>query len=274
MLAAAEGYLREREVEAPRLSVEWMLARVLGMSRLEVYMAHDRPLEDSERQRMREMVSRRGRGEPLAYILGDQEFCGQVFKVNSAVLIPRPETEGLVSLAVDLAPQGGRGADLGTGSGAIAVSVCKLREDVTMVATDVSPEALTVARENAEAQGVVDRVEFRQGSWWDPVADERFDFVLSNPPYVDSDRSDLLAEDVRKFEPAAALFPSGGVTQAYEELVRGTEGMPAGAPVLFETGVGASQAGLETMRSAPWLTDVELRDDEAGIPRYLLARRS
>ena len=273
MLTAAEGYLRERDVEVPRLSVEWMFASVLGVSRLEVYMAHDRPLADAEKQRMREMVSRRGRGEPLAYILGDQEFCGQRFKVTPAVLIPRPETEGLVSLAADRAPDGGRGADLGTGSGAIAVALCMSRPDVTMVATDVSVEALAVAAENAETLGVADRIEFRQGSWWGPLGREHLDFVVSNPPYVDSAHPELLARDVREYEPAAALFPSEGVSQAYKELVHGTEGMPSGAPVIFETGVGASDTGLEVMRGASWLTEVELREDEAGLPRYLLARR-
>lgn len=273
MLTAAEGYLRERSIEAPRLSVEWMLARVLSLSRLQVYLAHDRPVTEHEKQRLREMVARRGVGEPLAYILGDQEFCGHLLKVTRDVSIPRPETEHLVELVTDSVPEGARGVDLGTGSGAIAVAVCCARKDVSMVATDVSEAAVDVARHNAKTLGVAERVEFRVGSWWEPLAGvEAFDFLVSNPPYVDPERPELLAKDVAAFEPHVALFDRPG--SAYAALVDGMrDGLKPGARVFLETGVGADAAAVAELRGSDFLADVSLLDDEAGLPRYLLARK-
>lgn len=275
MLAAAEGYLCDRSIEAPRLCVEWMLARVLSLSRLQVYLAHDRPLAESEKQRLREMVARRGAGEPLAYILGDQEFCGHVLKVTRDVLIPRPETEHLVELVIDSVPDGARGVDLGTGSGAIAVAVSCARKDVSMIATDVSEAALEVARHNANTLGVAGRVEFRVGSWWEPLAGvEPFDFLVSNPPYVDPSRPELLAKDVAEFEPGVALFTEPGRPGgAYAALVAGMrDGLRPGARIFLETGVGADAAAVSELRRADFLAEVTLLDDEAGLPRYVLAQ--
>jgi release factor glutamine methyltransferase len=255
--------------------MEWMLARVLGLSRLEVYLAHDRPVSESEKEDLRAMVARRGKGEPLAYILGDQEFCGLEFKVTRDVLIPRPETEHLVSCLREQAPQSSRGVDLGTGSGAIAVALCHARPDLTMIATDASGAALEVARDNAERLGVADRVEFREGSWWAPLADEPpLDFAVSNPPYVDPERSELLADDVREFEPESALMtPAGEPAAAYAAIVAGIEGrLKPGALLFFETGVGADDAALAVLERSDLLTEVALSDDEAGLPRYLFAR--
>ena len=275
MLRAAEDYLSERDVEAPRLSVEWMLARVLGVGRLQVYMAHDRPLAEAEKQRLRAMVARRGRGEPLAYVLGDQEFYGCTVEVTPDVLIPRPETEGLVErvLAADL-PSRARGVDIGTGSGAIALALALARPEWTLLATDVSASALAVAQRNAERHDVADRVAFAEGAYWNAVPEpERFDFVVSNPPYVDPDRPDLLAADVRKFEPALALFtPPSAPATAYEEIAaRAVEFCRSGARLFFETGVGAAEAAETALRRCSQLADVTLELDEAGLPRYLTA---
>lgn len=275
VLDAAEGYLRERGVAAPRLSIEWMLARVLGITRLQVYMAYDRPVSETEKRILREMVARRGQGEPLAYVLGDQEFCGLLLRVTDAVLIPRPETEGLVDLVREAVAENARGVDIGTGSGAIAIALCKLRPDLRMIATDVSETALAVARQNAEDLGVADRIEFACGDYWqaldglDPV-----DFLVSNPPYVDPGRPDLLGEGVAAFEPALALFtPADDPAAAYRALVEGLAGrLRPGGLVFFETGVAADQAALATMQAVPELVDVELKFDQAGLPRYLLGR--
>lgn len=279
VLDAAEGYLRERGVDGPRVSIEWMLARVLGLTRLQVYMAHDRPVSEDEKQQLRAMVARRGRGEPLAYILGDQEFLGLVLRVTDAVLIPRPETEGLVELVREAVPEQARGVDIGTGSGAIAIALCKLRPDLRMIATDISLPALEVARQNADQLEVADRLDFVAGAYWEPLGAlldgaEPLDFVVSNPPYVDPDRPDLLDDEVAKFEPALALFtPPSDPAAAYRAIVDGLPGrLRPGGLVFFETGLGCDRAALEVLNSAPHLTDVELRCDEAGHPRYLLAR--
>jgi len=274
VLDAAEGYLRERGVPAPRLSIEWMLARVLGVTRLQVYMAHDRPVSEAEKSALREMVGRRGQGEPLAYILGDQEFCGLTLKVTDAVLIPRPETEGLVELVREAVPEGAVGVDLGTGSGAIAIALCVLRPDLRMIATDLSPAALEVASHNAQSVGVADRIEFREGDFWEALDQgQRLDFVVSNPPYVDPARPELLDEEVGRFEPALALFtPAEDPAAAYRVIAAGlSERLCVGGKVFLETGVAADQAGLQALQACPGLRDVELRSDDAGLPRYLLA---
>jgi release factor glutamine methyltransferase len=275
VLEAAEGYLRERGVEAPRLSIEWMLARALGLTRLQVYMAYDRPVSETEKTELRSMVARRGRGEPLAYVLGDQEFCGLTLRVTPDVLIPRPETEALVQLVCDAVPSNARGIDIGTGSGAIAIALCVQRPDLRMVASDVSESALAVASQNAAELGVADRLEVALGDYWEGLdTGALLDFVVSNPPYVDPARSELLAADVAEYEPGLALFtPSGDPAAAYRSIVDGFPGrLSSGSLVFFETGVAADQAALKLMESAPELRDVELRPDEAGLPRYLLGR--
>ncbi len=275
VLEAAEGYLRERGVEAPRLSIEWMVARALGLTRLQVYMAYDRPVSETEKTELRSMVARRGRGEPLAYVLGDQEFCGLSLRVTPDVLIPRPETEVLVELVRDAVPNNARGIDIGTGSGAIAIALCVQRPDIRMIASDSSEAALAIARQNAAGLGVADRIEFALGDYWQGLSTGApLDFVVSNPPYVDPDRSELLAADVAEYEPGLALFtPPGDPAAAYRSIVSGFPGrLSSGSPVFFETGVAADQAALQWMKSAPTLRDVELRSDEAGLPRYLLGR--
>ncbi|MHC4077287.1 MAG: N5-glutamine methyltransferase family protein, partial [Planctomycetota bacterium] len=219
MLRAAEQYLEERGVDAPRLSVEWMLAEVLERDRLQVYLAHDRPLTEAERARLREMVARRARHEPLAYILGHWEFMGHELGITPDVLVPRPETEHLAELAAELTPRDGLVADLGTGSGCIAIAVALGRRDLRLIATDVSGKALALARQNARAHGVEDRIRFLAGSFAEPLRDlvrkddpddpdephELIDCLVSNPPYVDPRRTDLYDLELAEHEPRMAL---------------------------------------------------------------------
>jgi release factor glutamine methyltransferase len=275
VLAAAEGYLARRGVDAPRRSVELLMGRVLGLDRLALYLAHDRPLSESELARMRELVVRRARHEPLAYLLGDHEFHGHLLEVTPDVLIPRPETEGLVDLAIAAAPSGARCVDLGTGSGAIAIALALARTDVSVVAVDASREALAVAQRNVARHGLSARVRLVHGSYWEPLAGEApFDLLVGNPPYVDPSRRELVADDVARYEPGVALWtPPGRPAAAYEAIVGGLVGRLApGAPVLLETGVGAAEPALDVLRASPFLVDVDLRPDLAGSPRYLVAR--
>jgi len=280
VLKAAEKYLEERGVDAPRLSVEWMLAEVLGMNRLQVYLAHDRPLTEEERVPLRDLVARRARHEPLAYILGHWEFMGHELRITPDVLVPRPETEHLAELAVELAPKDGLMVDLGTGSGCIAIAVALRRPDLRLVATDVSRSCLGVARENAAAHGVADRIQFVCGSFSEPLRDlvleqgRLIDCLVSNPPYVDPKRTDLYDPELSTHEPRAALFTEpGDGASSYRHVLAGTEDlMGSGSVVLFETGAGADETALELLREIDWLTEVEMRYDLAGLPRYLLAR--
>jgi release factor glutamine methyltransferase len=274
VLRGAEGYLKSRGVDAPRLSAERLLGKALGVQRLQLYLLHDRPLDEPERATMRELTARRGRHEPLAYLLGSIEFHGRELLVDPDVLIPRPETEGLVDLAIAQAPAGARVVELGTGSGAIAIALALARPDVSVVATEISPGAMRIARENVAKLGLGERIRLVAGSWWEPVAGESFDLLVSNPPYVDPARDDLLAPDVRAFEPRLALFSQpNDPASSYRAILAGAErSLRSGAVVLLETGVEAAAPALALLAAAPFLTQAELRRDLAGLPRYLLAR--
>ncbi len=271
-------------MDAPRLSVEWMLAEVLGMDRLQVYLAYDRPLAEAERARLRQMVARRAGHEPLAYILGHWEFLGHRLRITPDVLVPRPETEHLAELACEHAPADGLVVDLGTGSGCIAIAVALRRPDLRLIATDVSEEALALARQNAELHSVHHRIRFLHGSFAEPlrgVAPDHgppdhgpIDCLVSNPPYVDPERTDLHDPKLAEHEPRVALFTEpGDVGSCYRQILPGMKGlMRSGGMVLLETGVSVDRVALELLRQTDWLTDVELRCDLAGLPRYLLAR--
>jgi release factor glutamine methyltransferase len=275
VLRAAERYLVARSIEAPRRSAELLLARALGMSRLQLYLAHDRPIDDRERVRLRELIMARGRGVPVAHLLGDWEFFGLELEITKDVLIPRPETEHLVELAIELAPRGGRCVEIGSGSGAIAIALAAHRPDLTVTAVEVSPAAAAVARRNVARHAATDQVRLVVGRSWQALANSPlFDLLVANPPYVDPAQPDLLAPDVREFEPAAALFTApGDPASAYRELVAdGRAHLRSGAWLLLETGLGAHEAALAELRAAAWLTQQELRTDLAGLPRYLLAR--
>lgn len=276
VLEAASSWLSRQGVDAPRRSVELLMQHVLGMTRLQVYLAHDRPLSREELDALRPLVARRAHHEPVAHLIGSWEFHGHELEVGPAVLIPRPETEGLVDLALArLAPGAKRIVDLGTGSGAVAIALALARPDLHVTAVDLSPDALAVAARNVARHGLGDRVRLLQGTWWEPLAGEApFDGLVSNPPYVDPARPDLVAADVAEFEPGLALWtPPGSPGAAYEEIVAGIAArVSVGAPILCETGAGAEEASLAAFRGCPALGDVEILDDLEGRPRYLAAR--
>ncbi len=277
VLRAAEGWLEAHRVDAPRRSAELLLGKVLGMDRLQLYLQHDRPLDDSERTAMRELVARRGRHEPVAHLLGEWSFRGHALEVGPAVLVPRPETEELVDLALELLGDGTRAVDLGTGSGALAIALAAARPRLQVVATDVSQNALAVAARNVARHGLQERVKLRRGSWWEACGgEEPFDLVVANPPYVDPAQPGLLADDVREFEPPLALFSDrGDAASCYRPIAAGLEQwLRPGGGVVLETGVGAAEPSLQALRAAPVLGSVELRHDLAGLPRFLVARRA
>jgi len=208
VLTRATEYLAARGVATPRLDAELLLARALGLERIELYTQYDRPLTGPERDTARDLVRRRGRREPIAYVLGDWGFRRLVLKTDARALVPRPETEVVVDRCLALlegvaAP---RILDVGTGTGAIALALAQERPDARVVATDSSAEALSLARENAVANDL--SVEFAEG---DLVGDAAgpFDLVVSNPPYVQADELAGLEPEVRDWEPRAALVDNG-----------------------------------------------------------------
>jgi release factor glutamine methyltransferase len=224
VLRLSTSFLAQRGSESARLDAELLTAHSLGLRRLDVYLQYDRPLREEELEPIRTLLRRRAQGEPVAYLVGEREFHGRTFHVTPAVLIPRPDTETLVDAALAWARQHGatRIADIGTGSGCIAVTVAAELPDAIVVATDVSADALAVAAENARTNGVEERVRLVQGTWTEPLQSRApFDMVLSNPPYVTAAEFPELAVDVQNYEPRAALAAGADGMDAYRQIVPG-----------------------------------------------------
>ena len=212
LLSWTSDYFASRGIEHPRVDAEILLAWSLGLRRIDLYVQYDKPMTQQELVRFREIVKRRARREPVAYITGEQEFWSLGLKVSPAVLIPRPETECLVETALtvlsqDEAPGARKILELGTGSGAVILALASERPGDILFATDQSGEALAVARDNARMLGVDQRISFLWGDWFVPVdrAGDSFDLIISNPPYIR--RSDIsnLQPEIHRFEPNAAL---------------------------------------------------------------------
>ncbi|MFL5962522.1 MAG: peptide chain release factor N(5)-glutamine methyltransferase [Gaiellaceae bacterium] len=208
VLKGAAEYLAGRGVDTARVDAELLLGRALGLSRIELYTHHDRPLTDAERTAARELVQRRGQREPLAYVLGDWDFRRLTLKTDRRALVPRPETEMVVERCLTLLEgiEAPRIADVGTGTGAIALALKQERPDAIVVATDVSGDALQLARENAAANEL--DVRFVQVDLLEGVGGP-LDLVVSNPPYVGPEELEALEPEVRDWEPRAALVDEG-----------------------------------------------------------------
>ncbi|MCP4577262.1 MAG: peptide chain release factor N(5)-glutamine methyltransferase [Deltaproteobacteria bacterium] len=211
LLETATDYLVEKKIENARLNAEVLLAHQLHVKRISLYLNFDQPLTEKEVSGYRDLIRRRLKREPLQYITGIQEFWSLAFKVNPHVLIPRPETEILVEQALTLAGSFHeaplRVLDLGTGSGVISVSMAKEVPETLILATDISGEALIVARENAQNHGVVNRITFLRGDLFEPLMPEKqgFHLITSNPPYVCTHEIQELLPEVALHEPKVAL---------------------------------------------------------------------
>jgi release factor glutamine methyltransferase len=259
VLRGATGYLAARGVPSPRVDAELLLARALGLERIELYTQHDRPLTEAERVDARELVRRRGAREPLAYVLGDWGFRRLVLRTDRRALVPRPETEVLVDrcLALLEGVTGPRVLDVGTGTGAIALALKSERPDAAVVATDSSRAALELARENAERLDL--DVELVEADLLDGL-DGSFALVASNPPYVRAEELERLEPEVRAWEPRAALVDQGQT----ERLVRDVQRVLDGYLVLEvhedrarEVSALLAEAGYDDVRSTPDLNERE-----------------
>jgi release factor glutamine methyltransferase len=243
-----------------------LLCHATGLTRVQLITQGDRPLAPDEAQRLDALVARRLRGEPIAYIVGKREFFGLDFQVGPAVLIPRPDTELIVELALERLPQGpSRLLDMGTGSGAIAVAVAHTRPDADVTALDVSLDALAVARENAAANGA--SVRFLESSWFDALAPgETFDVIASNPPYIAAGDAHLAQGDLR-FEPVGALTDHADGLCALRIIVAGgPRHLVPGGWLLLEHGYDQAAAVRALLVDAGF-ADVQSWQDLAGIER-------
>jgi release factor glutamine methyltransferase len=248
-----------------------LLCHATGLSRVQLITRADQPLGADEAARLDALVQRRLAGEPIAYIVGKREFFGLDFAVSEAVLIPRPDTELIVELALERLPPQGRLLDMGTGSGAIAVAVAHTRPDAQVTALDLSEAALAVARNNAATNGA--RVRFLQSDWFSALgADERFELIASNPPYIAADDEHLAQGDLR-FEPTGALTDHADGLSALRSIVEGSpRHLLPGAWLLMEHGYDQA-ASVRALLDAAGYGEVQSWRDIAGIERVSGGRR-
>ena len=269
VLRRATEFLAGKGVDSPRLDAEHLLGKALGLSRVELYMHHDRPLDDAERDAYRELIRRRGEREPLAYVLGEWDFRRLTLTTDRRALVPRPETEVVVErclalLAGSAAP---RVLDIGVGSGAIAVALVDEHPGVRVVGIDSSPGALALARVNIEQAGFADRVEVVRGDLLAGV-EGPFDLVVSNPPYVLPAEFDSLQPEVRLYEPREALV-GVGVGEEVADEARAVLA-PGGWTVLESADERAE--GLAAALVDLGYVDVAVTPDLAGRPRVVEGR--
>ena len=281
LLSWTIDYLGRHGAENPRLDAEVLLAHARGCRRIDLYAAYGEPASEGSRNVFRDLVRRRAAGTPVAYLVGHREFYSLDFEVTDDVLIPRPETELVVVALLDLAKRRAANdeaieiADVGTGSGVLAICAAKYVPTAKVTAIDISPAALAVAKRNAERHGVADRIDFHESDLFNSVpAQARFDYIVSNPPYVSTAEMASLAPDVREHEPHLALHA-------------GERGISVIAPLVEQSKERFKTRGTLLIEISPMIAlDVErlIRDtpgfelgptvrDLAGHPRVVQATR-
>ncbi len=276
MILWSAEYLKNKGVETGRLDAEWLLAAALGVDRLQLYLKYDRPLRSEEREAFKPLLRRRAGREPLQYIIGRTGFRELELKTDPRVLIPRPETEVLVQEVLDWASAGAESVwDMGTGAGAVALSLAVEGTWTRVVATDVSPEALSVAADNAERYDLGGHVEFREGSLFEPLEEgERFDVIVSNPPYIAEGEKGELQPEVRDWEPPEALFAGEDGLDVIRQLVAGApKHLLSGGLLALECGLGQAEGIAADVQATGAFGAVRIRADLTGRPRFVTAER-
>jgi release factor glutamine methyltransferase len=273
-------YLKQHGSQSPRLDAEVLLAHALGCRRIELYTAFEDLPGEEKRAMFRDLVRRRAEGAPVAYLVGHREFYSLDFRVGPAVLVPRPETELLVVTLLDLAKARPADrppmiADVGTGSGIIAVAVAKHLLRCRVMAIDASPAALEIAAANAADHGVADRIELVRSDLFAALAKgRRFDFVVSNPPYVSTAEMEKLPREVKEFEPREALLAGPKGTEVIERLIaQAAERLCPGGHLLIEISPMIHDAVRALLASQPRLEIGPTVKDLARLPRVVQARR-
>ena len=280
MILWSAEYLTDKGVETGRLDAEWLLSAALGVDRLQLYLQYDRPLSSEEREAFKPFLRRRAGREPLQYIIGRTGFRQLELKTDPQVLIPRPETEVLVQEVLDWAAAGrgsiGRAWDVGTGTGAVALSLAAEGACTRIVATDISPEALSVAADNAERYDLSRLVEFREGPLFEPLEEgERFNVIVSNPPYIAESEREGLQPEVRDWEPPEALFAGEDGLGVIRQLVAGApEHLMAGGLLAVECGLGQAKGIATDLNATSAFAVVRIRPDLTGRPRFVMAERA
>jgi release factor glutamine methyltransferase len=272
-------FLNEKGCEFPRLDAQVLLAHVLGCKRIDLYgQRYTEPADEDVRRRYRELIRKRIEGCPVAYLVGRKEFYKLDFEVTRDVLIPRPDSEMVVMTYLEVAKSlpSPRIIDLGTGSGNLAVAVAHQHKGARVVATDISPAALVVAARNAAKHGVAERIQFVCGDLFAPVpVGERFDFVLSNPPYIPRDEIPKLEPGVRDYEPHRALDGGPDGYEVLERLAAQTlDFLTPGGYLIIEIGAPQEQEARRRIAAYAGYELAPTIHDYSGHPRVLKARRT
>lgn len=264
--------LKRRGGESARLDVELLLGQVLGLDRIGLILQAERPLAPPELARFRELFKRRRTGEPVAYLLGEREFYGIVLRVDARVLVPRPDSERLVEVALERTRARsmlGRALDLCTGSGCIAIAFALSRPTWSVTASDVSPQALELASDNAHRTGAIRNLRLLLGSLFNPVGAERFDLITANPPYIASAEIATLPANVREFEPHLALDGGAdGLDFVREIAASALEHLTPGGLLALEIGADQGERARTLLLSAGY-DRVELARDLGGRDRVV-----
>jgi release factor glutamine methyltransferase len=292
LLAWIGEALTRKGLDSPRLQAELLVAHVIGCERLRLYMEADRPASPLERDKLRDLVGRALNHEPVQYLVGEAWFFSLPFFVDRRVLIPRPATETIVGQVLQHARvepgfggKSGEGvllADIGTGSGCIAVALMKNMPGARAAATDVSSLALDVALKNAQRHGVADRIDFLAGNLLEPLADfpatrgkGSLHYLVSNPPYIPDHEWDAVAPNVKNFEPTTALRGGpDGLDLVRPLIAHGPAYLRPGGLLLIEVADSTAPAALDLMKAAPEIEHAAILEDFEGLPRVILGRRA
>ncbi|HTB81258.1 MAG TPA: peptide chain release factor N(5)-glutamine methyltransferase [Opitutaceae bacterium] len=269
-------FFSARGIESPRLNSELLIGHALGLKRMQLYLQFERLLTETELEKIRPLVRRRGAREPMQYITGETEFFGLKLKTDRRALIPRPETERLLEIVAErlAATPPVRGLDLGTGSGALALGLAAAFPAAVVTAVDTSEDALALARENATSLGLAERVRILRSDWFAALAaDECFELIMANPPYLSAEETAQAAPEVREFEPVAALTAAAdGLGDLAKIVADAPRFLAPGGLLALETGI-AQHADLLRRTAEAGFSRAESLPDLTGRDRYVLAWR-
>jgi release factor glutamine methyltransferase len=273
VLSSTTGYFQKRNIESPRLNAEHLLAHVLGRKRIELYLEFERRLRESELAPLREMVKRRGAGEPLQHLLGTVEFCRRTFVCDKRALVPRPETEQLVDLLISKFTSEiaySRMVDVGTGSGVIALSLAAEFPEADIVGADISEDALALAQENAERLGLAARVQFLRSNLLGSVQ-AGFDLIVANLPYVSTEDRQNLSREVLHDPEVAVFAGERGDELVLKLIAQAPSRLRPGGILALEIGVGQAERLVAALVEKNY-RDIWTENDYSGETRFLFAR--
>lgn len=276
-IQSATNQLKEDGIQTPRLDAELIAGLILGMSRTDLIVKSGENLSDGNKNKINDLIKRRLNGEPIAHFTGEKEFYSINFKINNKVLVPRPETEIIVDAALGVLDTNDQTKilDMGSGSGCIGTTILRLRRETSLVAIDISEEALAITQENAERLGVASRCQFINGNILEiNPKDEAFlnvSLIVANPPYIDAN-DPLLDTKTLRFEPSIALYSKdSGFRDPIGWAEKSAQILKPGGNLLMEIGAGQSERLVEIFK--PWFKNISLLEDLQGIPRVIWAEK-